>query len=515
MSKRGFEGLVRPQYLGLGFVWAWIYGAYGTSALFPERTGIGINADSTWIVSSTSVTVALFAFGLVFRGRNMTRATSWHLGAAVAASLGTLLSVIPFASPFVFAVDIVSGIMTGVGTALLILFWCDALSRINIAQAETCICLSSAIPVICALTVPHLQGIPGTLAVAVLPLLSGVLLAFVGHNSKPLAQGERKTASNGTAEYPGKVRGAEAFSAFMRAMAVVALFYLVIGYLSARSSTNDSVQQLVGLDLATFIGSGFGIMLALAFASFSMRIDFTEMFRWLGPLAIAGIALSPWNDPTAEFLSATIMNLSDTALQTVSFICLITLVKRGGSDVYIGTGFCQGAIQLGVLIGNSVCLLSPESPAGSLGASIPAFLLICLVSFALAALPRSENGQGMGPGPARGTATFGSDESGNERIAPSRTFVLAETALHQSILKPKASADDEFHRRCEKLSSTFGLSKRETEVLGYLAKGRSQPYIREELVLSKNTVSSHVKHIYAKLGVHSKQELIDLFESRI
>ena len=92
---------------------------------------------------------------------------------------------------------------------------------------------------------------------------------------------------------------------------------------------------------------------------------------------------------------------------------------------------------------------------------------------------------------------------------------LAETALHQSILKPKASADDEFHRRCEKLSSTFGLSKRETEVLGYLAKGRSQPYIREELVLSKNTVSSHVKHIYAKLGVHSKQELIDLFESRI
>lgn len=30
-----------------------------------------------------------------------------------------------------------------------------------------------------------------------------------------------------------------------------------------------------------------------------------------------------------------------------------------------------------------------------------------------------------------------------------------------------------------------GLSARETEVLGYLARGRSQPYIRDALVLSK------------------------------
>ncbi|MFQ9742564.1 MAG: response regulator transcription factor [Slackia sp.] len=66
--------------------------------------------------------------------------------------------------------------------------------------------------------------------------------------------------------------------------------------------------------------------------------------------------------------------------------------------------------------------------------------------------------------------------------------------------------------RVAELSAEKGLSARESEVLGYLAKGRSQPYIREELVLSKNTVATHVKHIYQKLGVHSKQELLDLFE---
>lgn len=56
------------------------------------------------------------------------------------------------------------------------------------------------------------------------------------------------------------------------------------------------------------------------------------------------------------------------------------------------------------------------------------------------------------------------------------------------------------------------LSARETEVFLLLAKGRSAPFIRDELMVSLNTVSSHIKHIYGKLGVHSRQELLDLVE---
>lgn len=36
--------------------------------------------------------------------------------------------------------------------------------------------------------------------------------------------------------------------------------------------------------------------------------------------------------------------------------------------------------------------------------------------------------------------------------------------------------------------------------------------IADELSVSQNTVWSHVKHIYAKLGVQSKQEAINLWE---
>ena len=36
--------------------------------------------------------------------------------------------------------------------------------------------------------------------------------------------------------------------------------------------------------------------------------------------------------------------------------------------------------------------------------------------------------------------------------------------------------------------------------------------MEEALVISRNTVKTHVRHIYAKLGCHSQQELIDLAE---
>ncbi|MEI3230565.1 MAG: helix-turn-helix transcriptional regulator [Gordonibacter pamelaeae] len=53
---------------------------------------------------------------------------------------------------------------------------------------------------------------------------------------------------------------------------------------------------------------------------------------------------------------------------------------------------------------------------------------------------------------------------------------------------------------------------REAEVFAMLARGRDRAYIEEALVVSRNTVKAHVKHVYAKLGIHSHQELLDLVE---
>ena len=45
-----------------------------------------------------------------------------------------------------------------------------------------------------------------------------------------------------------------------------------------------------------------------------------------------------------------------------------------------------------------------------------------------------------------------------------------------------------------------------------LLEGRSLRYIQNALFISEGTARTHVKRIYAKLEVHSKQQLIDFFK---
>ncbi|MBV6441854.1 MAG: Oxygen regulatory protein NreC [Saprospiraceae bacterium] len=54
----------------------------------------------------------------------------------------------------------------------------------------------------------------------------------------------------------------------------------------------------------------------------------------------------------------------------------------------------------------------------------------------------------------------------------------------------------------------YGLSNREQEILKSLVKGHSYKLIAEEHFISIDTVRSHIRHIYEKLQVNSKTEVV-------
>lgn len=62
------------------------------------------------------------------------------------------------------------------------------------------------------------------------------------------------------------------------------------------------------------------------------------------------------------------------------------------------------------------------------------------------------------------------------------------------------------------MAERYGLSVRESEVMVYLANGRSVPYIQEKLTISQSTVKTHVRNIYRKMGIGGKQALLDMVE---
>ena len=82
---------------------------------------------------------------------------------------------------------------------------------------------------------------------------------------------------------------------------------------------------------------------------------------------------------------------------------------------------------------------------------------------------------------------------GEVAIPRSMTMALVELARNEARMRPVRSA----------------LTAREWEVLDLMTIGSSTQEISRDLVVSLETVQSHVKHILRKLGVHSRAEAIE------
>lgn len=77
---------------------------------------------------------------------------------------------------------------------------------------------------------------------------------------------------------------------------------------------------------------------------------------------------------------------------------------------------------------------------------------------------------------------------------------LGETML---LLQREAAGDAESRRQGERLASA-ALTPRETEVLSWLAKGKTNRDIADILGMSPRTVNKHLEHVFEKLGVETR-----------
>lgn len=75
-----------------------------------------------------------------------------------------------------------------------------------------------------------------------------------------------------------------------------------------------------------------------------------------------------------------------------------------------------------------------------------------------------------------------------------------------------ASRQEAMRHSVEIMGSQFMLSERERDVLTLYAMGFTQKRVAEELFISPGTAHSHIKRIYAKTGMHSRQEILDYIE---
>ena len=256
-------------------------------------------------------------------------------------------------------------------------------------------------------------------------------------------------------------------------------------------------------------------VLLLLWYRISFRFGLTSVFRVVYPVMITGFLLLPFQGPVYLNLFAAFTYMVFSLVQMLMMMqCAQISRDRGINPVFI-YGFFGGVAYImqsgGFLLGWSSGLVAP---AGSQWL----FLISMVSSYVLGLTLLVATGTLFRAVAARGTVTANPIEF--TALAPQVRAAAGDMATVPAPPKrrrnrPSASEDagairDRISKQCLLLQQSHGLSLRETEVMELIARGNSMAAIAERLVISENTVRTHAKHIYTKLDIHKRQELLDM-----
>ena len=249
------------------------------------------------------------------------------------------------------------------------------------------------------------------------------------------------------------------------------------------------------------------------------RVSLSFAYRWMCPLMVAGFAaIIVLGAKTGAFAAAGVGIASRFAFCVITQMYFASYAARGAATPVQSYAVGWLFVHVGDLLG----LLVSFPLQGAIGASAiepsgaAAVLIVALVAAVMLALNDEtrflswETVSSCAGEEGEGESTLTPDALAGE-TADGETDENEDSAPASSSQNPQPV--DFVGQRVALLAREHKLTPRETEVFGLLAHGRSIPYVRDALIISRDTAATHAKHIYAKLDVHSRQELIDLVMS--
>ena len=92
-------------------------------------------------------------------------------------------------------------------------------------------------------------------------------------------------------------------------------------------------------------------------------------------------------------------------------------------------------------------------------------------------------------------------------------FIVSNALAKREGGVPDVSHGEKAHREAlQEAAAMFDLTEREREILVLVALGKPRKAIAAELFISEDTVKTHTRNLYKKLGVHSKKDVQALFD---
>lgn len=485
------------RYLGMGAWWAWIWLCYNGIGLFVHwDVSVGATKVGLMYLYSTFAIATMAAIAVVLwqRTTSFLENRTGVLGLGLVAAIGVLLVAY---SPFIggdmaFAIG---GVLTGVGTSVLCFKTGSVfgtLGRREVLTAGSVSLMFSAFLYFMGIGIPAAWQ---PIFIACLPIFSAFLYIMPSEDPYPAE----------TQLLP-RPQGRVGLRSFVNLVLASVMVSATAGFGKGLSAASMTAQEFAAAGAVIT----FGVFLTAIAVCFMVNIgDIVQSVRRVyAALILFGVVVILLS---ALGLNLVYLNIGKETLWMV-FTCLMAyMVFRFDLSPVRAFGLGQAAYLVSSALFWWIGMwAAPHLATDSIRMVVMMVMVVLIVAVFAFVFNDSDIKFIL---TYRHHALEGSpftQEQDNSAVS------LAESAAPVSVESEAdavAAHERSLHERIAAIPERFGISLREAEIMELFAQGRSANWIAEELVISKNTVRSHIRSIYTKLDVHTRQELLDFLKT--
>lgn len=483
-SKTGIRAIV-----GSGLLWAW-YDCLFMSSFFPFNRGNGLMPELAYLVIQV---LCVGFYGLVvLRGHNWVNhlaSKQCAFGSGAAGTLGSLALVGSNAwdGSLAIALFAVGCVLCSAFMAIMTLAWGAVYSLGGSITATPYVAGAFACAILCDLPLFFMFPAAAAVFFALFPLLScAVFLSIEPEDrtyravldDKPLVGQPRTGNLRATLGIPMAI-----LVGYILVMAGFGYFQHLISFTSVASD---------GRPYGNLVQILRGVAAVLCFVIILCNLRHSRLVYRLGlPLMIAGCMAMPFCFGQPSFpLAAALIICGYTAFDLFIWVVFSSIACTQSHNPLKTIAVMRLVAGVGFAIGTpcAMAFVGFGAQPGPLASQVTTVAGYCIV-IAVVLLLSSEE-----------------------------VFALTNGYFdyRRMVQTAQASASIEEHEELDVTSwlderlAAFGLTAREAEVARLLAHGRTQKWIADYLCISQNTAGTHLRHIYQKMGVHNRQELLDV-----
>ncbi len=508
---------------GLGLLLAWMYCAFFSCGLIPHPIVLR-SSEHVWLWVGIGMAVCALINAALRTRYSITKSKIAGATGAVFAAVGSCCIWLAFAgSEWNAALSTVGGLLGGAGLVLMTIIWGQRLSGFEVSRLERTVPQAFIMAFALYFVLLSVKGALFALACILMPAGS-MVLAFRRAETWACPF-EGKCACG-----PGKPLAAT-FGRQMRSMAPILLLYFLmwVQFSSFRLISSPAVvgNRFMHYLLPFTSAAVVALVLFLICMHTSRFLNYSLMYRWACPLMMLGCIVflagpNNWYDFRSVAYTANFVAMFGVQL-TLWVVTPKTICRMGFNPVLAFCGFlaAEGA---GVAVGLTLALpaVGHEETLSLLPLALTGFIMFTAMSVGFKPewffAARAVNPLFAAKEHVEESIAVTSEHAANGAVDSVRNATSSAADGEHDTANPQASSPacsqnalaSLFDAQARTLQREFGLTERETQVCALLLAGRSRPYIRDELIISLNTVHTHAHNIFQKCEVKSQQELMSL-----